>query len=116
MGDVTQNFSRSEFTCPCCGENKIEDTFIIWLQRVRDEYGHPMQITSGYRCKKHNDEVRGSNDSAHLYGLACDVLCTDSTKRYELMEAALKCNTEGLGTYGAHVHVDMRSRGAKVAW
>ena len=45
------------------------------LEKVRAILGHPLQITSGYRCPALNAAVGGVGDSAHLYGLAADILC-----------------------------------------
>lgn len=42
------------------------------MQPVRDELGVPVIITSGYRPAWLNRLVRGSNDSRHMYGCACD--------------------------------------------
>jgi hypothetical protein len=38
-----------------------------------------MVINCGARCPQHNREVGGAKDSAHLYGLACDVRDVDGS-------------------------------------
>jgi len=45
------------------------------MQEVREELGHPIIITSAYRCKAVNDAVGSSDKSQHLQGLACDFVC-----------------------------------------
>jgi hypothetical protein len=42
------------------------------LQPIRDLFGVPLRITSGYRCKKLNELVGSSNRSQHLKGQAAD--------------------------------------------
>lgn len=42
------------------------------LQPIRDKFGVPMVITSGYRCERLNEAVGGSPTSDHQDGLACD--------------------------------------------
>ena len=50
------------------------------LQPIRDKYGYPITITSGYRCPKLNAAVGGVKNSQHLTGEAADIKCTSTTK------------------------------------
>lgn len=52
------------------------------LQPIRDEYKHPIIVTSGYRCAKLNTAVGGAKTSQHLTGCAADIKCTHTTKAY----------------------------------
>lgn len=45
------------------------------LQPLRDIYGKPITIISGYRPQRLNAAVDGSKTSAHRYGLAADIIC-----------------------------------------
>lgn len=45
------------------------------LEAVREILGHPIHVTSGYRCAKLNTIVGGAADSRHMVGLAADILC-----------------------------------------
>jgi uncharacterized protein YcbK (DUF882 family) len=72
MGDLSRNFSRSEFACPHCGEVEIDPLLVATLQRIRDKAG-PVVVTSGYRCPVHNEAVGGVNNSQHIYGRAADI-------------------------------------------
>ena len=56
------------------------------LQPVRDELGFPLTITSGYRCNKVNNLVKGSKNSDHLYGFAADIICHDNAKLFEALK------------------------------
>lgn len=42
------------------------------LQPIREKYGKPIIITSGFRCEKLNKAVGGSQKSEHRYGMAAD--------------------------------------------
>lgn len=52
------------------------------LQPIRDEYKHPIQVTSGYRCAALNKEVCGAKNSQHLTGCAADIKCSYTSKAY----------------------------------
>ncbi|MDH8700779.1 zinc D-Ala-D-Ala carboxypeptidase [Dysgonomonadaceae bacterium PH5-43] len=43
------------------------------LQPLRDGYGKPLNISSGFRCRSLNEAVGGSPTSDHLHGLAADI-------------------------------------------
>ena len=44
------------------------------LNTIRERYGHPIVISSGYRCKDLNKAVGGVKDSKHKTGLAVDLV------------------------------------------
>lgn len=74
MGDLSKNFSRSEFECKCgCGEAEVSPFLIEVLQRLRDVLGVKITVTSGRRCAAHNAAVGGAKNSQHLQGLAADI-------------------------------------------
>lgn len=47
------------------------------LQPIRDAWGKPIIVTSGYRCKALNKAVGGVSTSAHLSGWAADCVPDD---------------------------------------
>jgi len=50
MGDLSKNFSKLEFQCPCsCGANKISSVLIEKLQKVRNIIGRPIIITIQFK-------------------------------------------------------------------
>ena len=55
------------------------------LQPLRDLYGKPIRVNSGYRCKQINDAVGSKDTSQHLKGQAADLDCDDNKKLYELI-------------------------------
>ncbi|QXP45111.1 hypothetical protein [Microvirus mar57] len=58
------------------------------LDHLRNVYGRPLAITSGYRCPILNKAIGGVRNSRHLYGLAVDIRClhnTDYEKIYQII-------------------------------
>jgi len=45
------------------------------LQPLRDAWGKPMKVNSGYRCPALNRAVGGTASSQHLKGEAADIAC-----------------------------------------
>ena len=54
-------------------EYNILNILIPRLNQIREEFGEPIYINSGYRCQKLNKLVGGSPNSAHKKGLASDL-------------------------------------------
>ena len=55
----------------------IDDLVTNVLDRLRSEWGRPIIITSGYRCKELNVAVGGARNSQHLKGQAADIVSDD---------------------------------------
>ena len=79
---LTEHFNVQEFKCKC-GKNhdiKIDDKLCPVLEKLmikaRAVKGN---ISSGYRCKKHDKDVGGSGKetSSHVAGYACDITFKD---------------------------------------
>ena len=68
--------------------------------------GCSITVTSGYRCKKFNDKIKGYHKSNHLSGIAADI--KPSNGKLSLLDkyAKLVFYQGGVGTYSRHVHVD----------
>lgn len=47
------------------------------LDPLRNRYGHPIHVSSGYRCPRLNKAVGGSATSQHMTGEAADIYCTN---------------------------------------
>ncbi len=47
------------------------------LDPLREAYGKPIRVTSGYRCPKLNRLVGGSPNSQHMRGEAADIVSGD---------------------------------------
>ena len=55
----------------------IGDLVTNVLDRLRGEWGRPIIVTSGYRCKELNAAVGGARNSQHLKGQAADIVSDD---------------------------------------
>lgn len=53
--------------------NNLKQLIRYILDPLRERYGKPINVNSGYRCKKLNDAVKGSKTSYHVKGLAADI-------------------------------------------
>lgn len=114
---LSENFLASEFLCKgsgCCSSGKIDDDLIEILQKIRDHFGKPVHINSGYRCPKHNEKVGGAPGSYHTYGQAADISVKD-TAPAEVAKYAESIGVLGIGLYetdsdGYFVHVDTRTK------
>jgi len=119
MTQLTKNFSEDEVKCKCgkceglpSGEKlAIFMAELRWLQQVREEYGKPMHLSSGYRCPAHNSKVSSTGITGpHTTG-AFDVKVSGA-EAVKFLEAAIKCGVKGLGfsQKGPHssrfIHVD----------
>lgn len=93
MMQISKNFTLEEFErSAAAAANHINNTAspdIIknidrlvheLLQPVRNEWGKPMHINSGYRSAALNDIVGGALNSFHCRGLAADIRITTSTE------------------------------------
>jgi len=72
--DLYPNFKREEFECHEHGECIMHPQFMNLLQEIRENYGKPMIISSGYRCRNHSLEIIKDKPGEHTYGLAADIL------------------------------------------
>jgi len=108
MGDLSKDFSRSEFACRCgCGFDDVNLILVERLQAIRNALGEPIRILSGCRCPTHNRKVGGSSASAHLAGHAADVDCLDSSFRYRFLRQAFKIFRRIEIPNGGWIHVDV---------
>ena len=48
------------------------------LDPLRNRYGRPIYVSSGYRCKRLNKAVGGSATSQHMTGEAADIYVTNA--------------------------------------
>ena len=105
MGDLTNDFSRSEFDCPCCGADGVDLEIVDVLQTIRDAVGHRIAVSSGVRCEEHNEEVGGVSTSEHIYGNAVDVVCQTSALRFIIIREALRAGITRIGVSSDFVHL-----------
>jgi len=82
------------------------DTIIEMLDQVREEYGKPIRISSGYRTEEANLKAGGVKNSSHLKGLAVDIKVKNSRERYKLLFILMKY-FHRIGVAKSFIHVDI---------
>lgn len=110
-----EHFKPSEFACRgenCCGgSNLIQPGLVFRLDDLREKFGKPLLITSGYRCPIHNARVSttGAN-GPHVSGLACDVGVA-GRDAIVVLRLALQIGFTGIGVkqhgVGRFLHLDL---------
>lgn len=110
-------FKKSEFACPCCGENLISDKLTQKLDEAREIAQVPFVVNSGYRCKVHNKNEGGKENSSHLRGLACDIKAKTSSDRFAILSSLIKVGFNRIGVSDTFIHCDIdQSLPNKVIW
>ena len=78
----------------------IDEELVVVLQCIREHFGRPVHITSGYRTAAHNAAVGGSKSSQHLLGRAADLWVEGTTVEAVAAYAeSLLVNRGGIGRY-----------------
>lgn len=114
MGDISDNFSRSEFACKCgCGLDTVDADLVMLSELVR-KLNDDKSLTPncGCRCEAHNKKVGGSKHSQHLLGRAADLPVINPAKIYMKL-CEIFPDKFGFGLYKWGVHVDSRSNKAR---
>ena len=71
---LSRSFRAKEFACKDGTDPLFVDSELVQvLQAIRDHFGVPVVITSGYRTAAHNRAVGGAVYSQHQYGRAADI-------------------------------------------
>lgn len=67
------------------------------LQPIREAWGKPIVVSSGYRCPKLNKAVGGAANSQHAFGSASDIHTTENTltENKKLWDLIIKLATDG---------------------
>ena len=106
---LAKNFHLSEFECKCnnsyCTVTIVSLKAIKRLQKVRDLFGAPVIVTSGYRCAEHNNEVGGVTNSRHMKGLGFDIAPNDPAELGALEVIARICFDYVQKYNDGHLHV-----------
>ena len=55
------------------------------LDPIREKFGNPIMVTSGYRCSQLNAACGGSPTSAHKLGQAADIDTSDNIRLWEVI-------------------------------
>ena len=112
-------FTLEEFDSPDVpgSGNFMKEDFLMALDKARDIAGIPFKINSGYRTMEHNATIGGVENSSHIAGLAADVHCTESRKRFIMIAAFIAAGFTRIGIGKTFIHVDLdKDKDPRVAW
>lgn len=62
------------------------------LDPLRERYGKPIKVNSGYRCEKLNKAVKGAANSQHVKGLAADITAGSAAENKILFQLVQELN------------------------
>ena len=117
MGTLSENFDWKEFTKSDTAtrlhiinevtsfevRDNIKALVDNVLQPLRDAWGGPLFINSGYRCLELNKAVGGVPTSQHVLGCAADVGVTDPLALAKLAKR-MKLDYDQMIVYPSFVH------------
>ena len=123
-GRISKNFTFAEFTkSDAATRYRIMNAITDWdvrdniialvenvLQPLRDAWGQPLFINSGYRCKELNAKVGGVATSQHCKGQAADVGCSDPLALARLVKK-MGLVYDQMGIYPTFVHLSYKDEG-----
>lgn len=110
---MIRHFHPVEFDSPDApgsGLTGMDHDFMFKLDSLRDRWGRPIHINSGFRTPAHNAmQPDAKPNSAHLRGKAAD--CGDMSGledciRFALLAAYMGFKRIGISKHGTYVHVD----------
>ena len=124
MGTLSKNFDWKEFEkSDTATRLHINNAITDWdvrdnikalveevLQPLRDSWGGPLFINSGYRCPELNKAVGGAENSMHRYGQAADVACTDPYSLAKLIKR-MRLDVDQVIVYPSFVHISYKREG-----
>ena len=103
--------------CPCCKEAELDPRLLPMVVRLEEKVDRILSITSGYRCKKHNQDLinkgfPASFTSRHMLGQAVDVFCLKKNQP-DMIQAARDIGFTGVGIGKNFLHFDVRETPAE---
>ena len=114
---LTAHFRVREFACADGSDVVFISTALVEiLENIRQHFGAPVHVNSGYRTVSYNASLPGSSPrSQHCNGLAADIRVEGHTPAEVCAYAeTLLGGHGGIGLYDSFVHVDVRA--AKSRW
>lgn len=103
------NFKVREFACKDGSDIiRVNRELVMMLQQIRNHFGQPVIINSGYRTPDYNKKVGGAKGSYHLCGWAADIRIAGIAP-VKVAAYAESLGVSGIGLYASFTHVDTRT-------
>ena len=118
MGDISENFDRSEFACnDGCGRDIVDIELIQILEVLRLHFGSKVYINSGNRCHVHNSSIGSKSTSQHTLGKAADVRVENVQSKIVYNFLTMRYPGRfGFIMYQRFTHIDCRSIPFRDTW
>lgn len=91
---------------PMCNIDDMNEDFMKVLDDARELAGVPFKLTSAYRTKEYELSKGRTGTSSHCKGVAVDIYCTDSRKRYLIVQSLIAVGFMRIGIAKNFIHVD----------
>lgn len=113
---LSANFRVREFASKDGADTILIDTKLVdYLQQIRNKFGKPIIISSGYRSKAHNKAVGGASNSYHTKGMAADII-VDGVSSKRVAQYAEAIGVNGIGWYEGKKFTHVDTRAVKYFW
>ena len=115
IAELTKSATASRKGIDNRPDDKVRKNLTLLVEKIldplREAWGGPIIVTSGYRCGKLNRAVGGATKSQHMYGQAADIRTvsdkpTDNKKLFDLIRELKLPYDQLIDEYGYNwVHV-----------
>ena len=78
-----------------CAYHLLHVLVDLLLDPIREAWGEPIVVSSGYRCKQLNALVGGAKYSHHILGCAADIIAGNRADHRKLFKMIQKMQQEG---------------------
>lgn len=123
---LSDHFSTKEMDCQCkhesCKEQRISKDLIQRIENIRVEVNQPLIVTSAFRCKQHQEDIRNSGvstvvakkQSQHELGNAVDIKPKDGKDIRGSFLVICEKQFTTIGLSNRFLHLDTREQ--KIQW
>ena len=80
------------------------------LESIREHFGKPVIINSGYRTPEWNTKIGGAKNSYHMKGMAADIVVKGVSSKQVAEYASVIMQNGGVIRYTNFTHIDVRSQ------
>lgn len=116
----TKNFHPdidTKLRCTCghkaCDQRSVAQWVLNQLQKIRDDLGEGIIVTSGGRCQYHPNEVRKTMPGDHQKCTATDILYKNKIQMIKLITLAGRHGATRMGLAGEFIHLAWTPTGDK---